>query len=77
VSEDLCKGCGLCSEVCPYGAPRQVKGAVGQKAEIIEVLCRGCGVCVAACPYHAISAEQFSDEQLESELMAALKAEVR
>ena len=77
VSEQLCKGCGLCAEVCPYGAPRLVKGAVGQKAEIIEVLCRGCGVCVAACPYHAITAEQFSDEQLESELMAALKAEVR
>ncbi|NOQ53420.1 MAG: 4Fe-4S dicluster domain-containing protein, partial [Thermoplasmata archaeon] len=77
VDQDKCKGCGLCVEVCPYGAPRLVDQEVGQKAEILEVLCRGCGTCVAACPYHAITAEQFSDEQLEHELMAALEVEVK
>jgi heterodisulfide reductase subunit A len=77
VDEELCKGCGLCVETCPYGAPRLVEQEVGHKAQILEVLCRGCGTCVAACPYHAITAEQFSDEQLESELFAALRAEVK
>jgi heterodisulfide reductase subunit A len=77
VDEDLCVGCGLCVDVCPYGAPRLVDREVGQKAEIIDVLCRGCGTCVAACPHHAITAEQFSDEQLEHELMAALAPGVK
>jgi heterodisulfide reductase subunit A len=78
VNADLCVGCGLCVEVCPYGAPRLVEQEMGgQKAEIIEVLCRGCGTCVAACPHHAITAEQFSDEQLEHELMAALTTGVK
>ncbi len=77
VDQDKCMGCGLCVEVCPYGAPRLVDQEIGQKAEILEVLCRGCGTCVAACPYHAITAEQFSDEQLEHELMAALQVEVK
>ena len=77
VNEELCKGCGLCVEMCPYGAPRLVAQEVGQKAQVLEVLCRGCGTCVAACPYHALTVEQFSDEQLDNELMAALQAEVR
>jgi heterodisulfide reductase subunit A len=77
VDEEKCTGCGLCVEVCPYGAPRLIDQEVGQIAEIVEVLCRGCGTCVAACPYHAITAEQFSDEQLEHELMAALQVEVK
>jgi heterodisulfide reductase subunit A len=50
---------------------------VGHKAEILEMLCRGCGTCVAACPYHAITAEHFSDKQLEHELLAALEVEVK
>jgi heterodisulfide reductase subunit A len=77
VDEELCTGCGFCVDVCPYGAPRLVEREVGHKAEILEVLCRGCGTCVAACPYHAINAEQFSDEQIEQELLAALQVEVK
>ncbi len=77
VDEELCVGCGLCVDVCPYGAPRLVDQEVGQKAQIIDVLCRGCGTCVAACPHHAITAEQFSNEQLEHELMAALAPGVK
>jgi len=77
VDEEKCTGCGLCVEVCPYGAPRLIDQEVGQKAEILEVLCRGCGTCVAACPYHAITAEHFSDEQLEHELLTALEEEVK
>ncbi len=77
VDEEKCTGCGLCVEVCPYGAPRLIDQDVGQKAEILEMLCRGCGTCVAACPYHAITAEHFSDKQLEHELLAALEVEVK
>ncbi|MBN1677299.1 MAG: CoB--CoM heterodisulfide reductase iron-sulfur subunit A family protein [Candidatus Thermoplasmatota archaeon] len=76
VDEDLCVGCGLCVELCPYGAPELVtveKG--GTKARIIEALCHGCGTCAASCPQKAITCKQFTDEQIYSEIFAALGAE--
>lgn len=76
VNEDLCVGCGLCVELCPYGAPELVtveKG--GTKARIIEALCHGCGTCAASCPQKAITCKQFTDEQIYSEIFAALGAD--
>jgi heterodisulfide reductase subunit A len=76
VNEDLCVGCGLCIELCPYGAPELVTGEKdGTKARIIEALCHGCGTCAASCPQKAISCKQFTDEQIYSEILAALGAE--
>jgi heterodisulfide reductase subunit A len=73
VDEDLCAGCGLCVELCPYGAPELVQGAKGgMKAHIIEALCHGCGTCAASCPQKAIAPRQFTDEQIYSEIRAAL-----
>ena len=73
VNEDLCVGCGLCTELCPYGSPELVvseKG--GMKAHIIEALCHGCGTCAASCPQKAIITRQFTDEQISCEIEAAL-----
>jgi len=76
VDEDLCVGCGLCVEMCPYGAPELVQTEKGgTKARVIEALCHGCGTCVAACPQKAIRAQQFSDDQIMSELKSALAGE--
>jgi heterodisulfide reductase subunit A len=47
----VCSGCGVCIELCPYGArsiPEQPK-----IAEVNRALCEGCGACVAACPNKA------------------------
>ena len=75
VDEELCVGCGLCSELCPYGAPELVPGEKGgSKARIIEALCHGCGTCAASCPQKAISPKQFTDDQIFSEIQAALCA---
>lgn len=76
VDEDICVGCGLCTELCPYGAPELVTSEKGgTKARIIEALCHGCGTCAASCPQKAITCKQFTDEQILSEILAALGAE--
>jgi heterodisulfide reductase subunit A len=73
VDEDLCIGCELCVEMCPYSAPEIVDSDGRTKARIIEALCHGCGTCVAACPQKAITANQFTDEQISSEIASALE----
>ncbi|MEM3043521.1 MAG: CoB--CoM heterodisulfide reductase iron-sulfur subunit A family protein [Thermoplasmata archaeon] len=75
VDEALCEGCGLCASLCPYGAPSLVETGSGKKARIQKALCHGCGTCAAACPRLAITVRGFSDEQLESEMAAALPGE--
>ena len=73
VNEDTCLGCGLCTELCPYGAPELIQGAKGgTKAHVIEALCHGCGTCAASCPQKAIVTKQFTDDQIYSEIQAAL-----
>jgi len=68
VDEDLCIGCGLCEEICPYGAPR----IENQKSEIREILCRGCGSCAAECPRRAITMRHFEDHQVLAQVKALL-----
>jgi len=68
VDEDLCIGCGLCEEICPYGAPKIEDG----KSKIREVLCRGCGSCAAECPRQAITMRHFKDHQILAQVNALL-----
>ncbi|MFQ6086452.1 MAG: CoB--CoM heterodisulfide reductase iron-sulfur subunit A family protein [Candidatus Bathyarchaeia archaeon] len=71
VDEDLCMGCGLCEELCPFGAPRIEEG----KSKLIEALCRGCGVCAAECPRRAITMRHYGDQQVLAQVKAALVPE--
>jgi heterodisulfide reductase subunit A len=68
-----CVGCGLCVEVCPYGAPSLVEFRGRQVAEINEALCKGCGLCVAGCRGKAISLRGFDDTQILTQLEALLQ----
>jgi heterodisulfide reductase subunit A len=68
VDEDLCIGCGLCEEICPYGAPKIEDG----KSKIREILCRGCGSCAAECPRRAITMRHFGDNQILAQVKALL-----
>jgi len=70
VDESLCIGCGLCEEICPYGAPRIEEG----KSKIREVLCRGCGSCAAECPKQAIAMHRYRDDQILAQVKALLLA---
>jgi heterodisulfide reductase subunit A len=62
VNPRLCAACGICVEVCPYGARVLEPGMTS--AEVIDVLCQGCGACVAACPNKASQQLGFTFEQV-------------
>ncbi|MDH4137053.1 MAG: hydrogenase iron-sulfur subunit, partial [Anaerolineae bacterium] len=61
VDEDLCKKCGLCADVCPYGAIAWEKK---QLARVITAACAGCGTCAAECRFEAITMRHFTDQQI-------------
>jgi len=46
VSNDRCRGCGRCVDVCSFGALSVVNDGIRLDA----ALCRGCGLCTAVCP---------------------------
>jgi heterodisulfide reductase subunit A len=74
VDEVLCKGCGLCVEVCPYNAisleDRKTKLETvefnARKAVINPASCKGCGSCAATCPVGAISPLHYTTGQIEA-----------
>jgi heterodisulfide reductase subunit A len=73
VNTDECVGCGICSSLCPFQAIRINKTDKGSRAEVIVAACKGCGTCGASCPEKAITMRHFTDEQLISEGIAALR----
>jgi ferredoxin len=50
VDQDLCKGCGLCAERCPFKAIT----VENKKAVVDPNRCYGCGACAVTCPTGAI-----------------------
>lgn len=62
VNENLCSGCRLCNQLCPYSAIEFLEDK--KQSHIISALCKGCGVCVAACPSSAIKGRHFTDQQV-------------
>lgn len=62
VDQDVCTGCGICEEVCPYDAP--VVDKVKKKAKVNEALCEGCGACAAACPSQSVKLRNATRTQL-------------
>jgi len=70
VDEDLCKKCGLCAPVCPYGAVQWEKK---QTAFITSAACSGCGTCAAECKYGAIEMRHFTDQAIYAQIDAMLE----
>jgi len=73
VDRDRCVGCGLCAELCRFGAitMEEVEG-LGYRAVNIAASCKGCGLCAASCPQKAIDMLHFRDRQILAAVGAAL-----
>jgi len=55
VQTDICRGCGICEEVCPFSIPRvSMQKNELPLAQISQTTCVGCGICAGACPTGAI-----------------------
>ncbi len=51
VKDDVCSGCGICIEICPYGA--RLMNEFTRISDVNQAVCQGCGACIAACPNKA------------------------
>jgi len=70
IDEELCSGCRVCANLCPYKA---ISFDEEKKvSQVNEALCKGCGVCVAACPSGAITGKHFTGEQIMAEIEGVL-----
>jgi heterodisulfide reductase subunit A len=65
---ELCAACGMCADVCPFGAPSI--DPVWNVSVVNAVLCKGCGTCAAMCPSKAIRLQHFTPEQILAQVDA-------
>ncbi len=75
VDENKCISCGACIAACKYGAIEFRETPLGRKAAVNPVLCKGDGLCNAKCPTGAIQLKHFTDDEILSQIDAALLEE--
>ena len=74
VDPEVCVGCGTCEINCAYNAIEVVPGDGSHDYAVSNpVLCQGCGKCAAGCPSGAITMKHFTDDQILSQIRAALE----
>ncbi|MBN1934455.1 MAG: 4Fe-4S binding protein [Anaerolineae bacterium] len=72
IDEDRCKGCGLCTQVCPYSLVRisnrfNAKGYRPAEQVDPEGQCVGCANCATMCPDVAITVYRTRRQKAERE----------
>jgi heterodisulfide reductase subunit A len=70
IDQEICAGCKLCIEVCPYTAIEflETKGI----SSVNEALCKGCGACTAVCPSKAARQKHYTQDQVLAEVEGLL-----
>ena len=66
-----CTICLTCVRVCPHGAIYWDNRAI-----ISPVACQGCGICASECPMDAIQLVNYTDDQMEAQMLASIEKEV-
>jgi heterodisulfide reductase subunit A2 len=72
VDENKCISCGACISACTYGAVEFRETRQGKKAVVNPVICKGDGLCNAMCPTGAIQLKHYTDDELLSQIDAAV-----
>lgn len=72
IEPSRCRACGICMEVCEFGAPELIYEAPVRSAWIDPIVCAGCGACLAHCPTGAISLLNTESAELGTALAMAL-----
>jgi heterodisulfide reductase subunit A len=72
VNDSACIACGACMDVCAYGAIQWGGTRAAKKAEVNAALCKGDGLCCSTCPTGAIVLRHFTNEEVFSQIDAAL-----
>jgi heterodisulfide reductase subunit A2 len=72
VTEKKCIGCGECILACTYNAIEFRETKQGKKAVVNPVICKGDGLCNAKCPTGAIYLKHFTDDEMVSQIDAAV-----
>jgi len=76
VDAELCDGCAVCLDVCPYHAitMEEIPETGGKRLIVVNAAkCKGCGICQATCPKDGVFVGGFSCRQLSAQVQAALK----
>ena len=71
INEEICIGCGMCVDVCPYGALELDE--IRHVMTVNEAVCKGCGGCNATCPSGAATMKHYRDRQLYAQIEALLQ----
>jgi coenzyme F420-reducing hydrogenase delta subunit len=82
VDSEVCDGCELCVEACPYDAIDMVevkekdKTTLSMKSNIDAVRCKRCGSCARICPTGAVQLSHFTDSQVSNQLKELLSDKI-
>ena len=68
--EDLCAGCGMCINLCPYAALDLTEKNGRTVMVVTEAKCKGCGTCGGFCPGGAIKMQHFTSPQIAAQIDA-------
>jgi heterodisulfide reductase subunit A2 len=74
---ESCDGCGMCIDMCPYGAILYIEHHDGLHEgcpiKIDKALCEGCGICVSSCPRNGVIIDEYRLDKLSAQIASILR----